>query len=118
MHLKPENPRNYDLKRLCSLLNYELSTSVLYFLSYTWTITFYIAAIAAILFIPLLLKVLYKEKHFRWIVAFIFLIVSPPIIIYTFMENLTWVVVSAYVSLGLFYFYCALLRIVIPEWQE
>lgn len=109
---------DYLLKKLKYFLNYELSSSSLYFLSFVYFSTFVFAIIAAVIFTPFLVYVLYKNRKYFWLILFFVFIIFPPLIIY--LINLKEMVLSValYIELGLFYFYCVVLRFVVADWVE
>lgn len=114
--------KNYHVEKLKKWLEYELSGSVLLFLSYAFGITIFLALVAAVLFLPLLFKVLFTERRFGWILTFVIIVIGPGILSYYFFGQATWLssftkqTTAAMISLVFFYFYCAFLRLVIPEW--
>ena len=57
--------RGSRLQRFCTILNFELSTVVLFLLTYIWQVTIFLAAFAAMLFTPYLIFVLDKRKKNR-----------------------------------------------------
>ena len=109
---------DYLLKKLKYFLNYELSSSSLYLLSFVYFSTFVLAIIAAVIFTPFLIYVLYKNRKYFWLILFFVFILFPPLIIY--FTNLKEMVLSIalYIELGLFYFYCVVLRFVVADWVE
>ena len=79
-----------EVRRFRAILFYELSTFVLVFLHYAWLITLYLVIIAAILFTPYMMYVLIKEKHYEWIVIFIFMVVLPYLVVWFLnLDNIT-----------------------------
>lgn len=120
MNIQPS--KNYNLKKLKKWLELELSATVLLFLSYAFGITIFIALVAAILFVPLLFKVLINERRYGWILNFVIFVVGPGLISYFFFGQATWLAshtnlaTAVLISLAFFYFYCAVLRLVISDW--
>jgi hypothetical protein len=104
------------LQRLCTLLNFELSTSVMFLLQFLWQITLFLAAFAAILFTPYLLFVLLKEKKFVWLGLFIAIVLLPMLIIILFLSEHLFYLAFIQVPLLLFYLYCFMLRFDANEW--
>jgi len=117
-----EVSQNYELSKLQKWLEYSLSSSVLLFLSYAYGFTLIFAFIAAIAVLPLLFKVLIKERKSGWIIFFFFSVPGSGLVTYYLLYNVTWMsrgtntftIVS--VTLMFFYFYCCLLRLSIPQW--
>ena len=104
------------VQRLCTLLNFELSISVMFLLQFLWQITLFLAAFAAILFTPYLLFVLIKEKKFVWVGLFIAIVILPIIIIVLFLSEHLFYLAFIQVPLLLFYLYCFMLRFDANEW--
>ncbi len=105
-----ENTRR--LEKLYKYLNYEISSSILYLASWLFAIFLPLLFLAAILFTPLMLFVLYKEEKKGWIISFVVIIVAPTII--------TVIIFPALTIVGLipFYFYCFILRMEVKSWLQ
>tara|TARA_R100001143_G_C3355635_1_gene132144 strand:+ start:2161 stop:2553 length:393 start_codon:yes stop_codon:yes gene_type:complete len=122
--LKIHISKNYHLDKLKKWLELELSGSILLFLSYAFGITIFLAILVAVLFLPLLFKVLIKERRYGWILFFVIFVIGSGVLSYYFFGQATWLdpftnnATAVLVSLGFFYFYCATLRLVIPEWYH
>lgn len=114
MRTEPRN--NYNVMRLQQWLDYELSTGMLFFLTYVWGSILLLLIIAAILFTPFMLKVLFEERRCNWITYFLIIVVIPLIVSFLFNSGSTYRVVLQYIPLGTFYFYCFTLRIAIKDW--
>lgn len=110
-----EISQNYNLSRLKQWLDYELSASTLLLLSWLWDFTIILAAVAALLFTPFMLKILFEEKKFGWIIAFAVIVVVPLISVF-FIDVFYYKFVFAGVILILFYFYCGVLRFAVKDW--
>jgi hypothetical protein len=114
--------KNYHLSKLQKWLDYELSGTILLFLTYAFGLTIILALTAAIVFLPVLLKVLIKERKYGWLISFIFLVLGSGVMAYKFLGQATWMfnstalTTAVFVSLVFFYFYCAILRLVIYRW--
>lgn len=110
--------QNYNLTRLRKYLNYQVSSSLLYFLSFQVFIFIFIASAAALIFTPFMLYVLITEKKYGWIVFFIIIFIVPT----AMLLMLSWMVEFSkpllFISLGLFYFYCFLLRFQVNDWSK
>lgn len=118
LNIEPMSTTNYNVAKLQKWLDYELSGMTLLFLSYIFHATIYLAAIAAIIFIPVLLKVLIEERRFGWLITFfVFIVVPPSAASYVFGYSM-WTLITVITVLGFFYFYCGLLRLVIREWGD
>ena len=106
--------KNYNLERLQYWLNFELGSSALFWMSWLYTYTLYLAVIAAVIFIPFLLRVLYEEKRQGWFSSFFIVVAGIPLLLYLFSGR-EWI--AGLIAIGCFYSYCAFLRLVIPEWM-
>ena len=109
-----EIDKDYTIRKLRRWLNFELSTTVLLFLQYSG-FTLILVVLAAIIFTPIMLKALYDEERFGWLIFF-GIIVGIPLLALPFFINTQWFGIVAFVPLGSFYFYCFLLRLVIMDW--
>ncbi|MGD8780759.1 MAG: hypothetical protein PVH88_17575 [Ignavibacteria bacterium] len=109
---------NSNLVRLKKYLNYEISGAILYFLSFHVFIFIFLASAAALIFTPFMLYVLFKENKKGWIIFFGTVVILPVIIfiiisfLYEFGRPLL------FISLGLFYFYCFMLRFEVIDWVK
>jgi len=104
------------IQRLCTLLNFELSTSGMFLLQFLWQITLFLAAFAAILFTPYLLFVLVREKKYFWLGLFIAIVILPMLIILLFLSEHLFYLAFIQIPLLLFYLYCFMLRFDANEW--
>ena len=111
-----EIPKNYNVRRLRRWLNYELSSSVLFLLSWFWNITIILMFIAAFVFIPFMLKVLIEEKRFGWIIFFLVIVVMPIIIFFAVNMDSSYKYFLSLIILAFFYFYCFVLKLTIRDW--
>lgn len=114
-----QSTENLNIDRVRKCLEYQfygLGGWVALVLIIPWFIVAIFAAIAAILFIPLLIVTLVQERRYNWLVTFFVLTLVPPLSIYLTIADLTWTWVATLTSFGFFYFYCALLRYAIREW--
>lgn len=101
------------LDKLSKVLNYQLSTTVLLILTYAGGLTIVVTTIAAILFSPYMLYVLYLEKKYGWIIFFTILVFVPIVI---FISLSIWELL--FVPLALAYFYYFLLKFVVRDWIQ
>ncbi len=115
-HSDVEASSKTNVGRLQTWLDYELSGIALLLASYFYFFTLYLAIIAALVFILLLLKVLFEEKRYGWLLSFFLFIAVPPLAVYLLLDNTIWAWVASFVSLGSFYTYCAILKLIIPNW--
>jgi hypothetical protein len=105
----------YYLGRLSRYLNYELSSSVLYFLSYAGGVPLILAIIAATLFAPFMLFVLFRLRKTAWIVSFIIVVILPFIICIILGLKVGYLSAFILIPLGFFYFYCFILKLTVNE---
>lgn len=105
---------NYHLSKLSKVLNFQMSSSILFLLSFFGSVFLFFAFSAALLFIPYLNYVLWVEKRRLWLVIFYVLIILP--IIITFILIPAYTIYTALVSLSFFYGYCYVLRLSVNEW--
>ncbi|MBN1301609.1 MAG: hypothetical protein JW995_10380 [Melioribacteraceae bacterium] len=110
--------QNYDLHRLKKYLNYELSGSVLYFLSFQVFIFIFLASIAAVIFTPFMLRVLLAEKKKGWIIVFVLIVIIPVVVMIILIIFAGFSKAFLFFILGLFYFYFFLLRIEVNGWTR
>lgn len=109
--------KNYELvSRSALILNYQIAGFVLWGLSFFSSIMLMLATIAAVLFAPYLLYVLFKEERFGWITTF-FVMITPPVLLTLFLGiSGEYFSIALLVSLGLFYLYCFIIRMSVNEW--
>lgn len=124
IHLKDNN----DVERLQYWLNFELAGSILFLISFLHFIAIYFVGLAALALLPLLLKVLIRQKRYGWLIFFFVLVVIPAVLVYVVINYFNFNPLStpllntsiflSYIPIGMFYLYCTLLRWVIPEWAQ
>jgi hypothetical protein len=110
--------QNNNLTRLKKLLNYQVSGSLLYFLSFQVFIFIFFASAAALIFTPFMVYVLFTEKKKGWIIIFLVIVVLPFILLLVLSLMYEFGRPLIYISLGLFYFYCFLLRFEVNDWSR
>lgn len=106
------------LKKLQYFLNYEISSSILYLLSFHVYILIYVVSAAAIVFTPFMLYVLFKESKNGWLAAFVVIVLLPASIALILGTASGFGKIALLITLALFYFYCSLLRYTIHDWVE
>lgn len=107
-----------NLTRLSKYLNYQISTVGLFVLSFLSFGFIFLVTIAAIIFTPFMLYVLYKENKNGWIVFFIILVVIPFILSTILHFTVTFIFPWYLIVLVIFYFYCFLLRLEVNNWMR
>ena len=113
-----EVDKNFNLRRLSYWLNYSLSSSVLFLLWYFTGLAILILSIAALIFTPFMLKVLFDERKWGWIIFFILLIILPMAGVFIFLFKTNYFQVIGFIPLAFFYLYCFLLRLTIVDWLD
>lgn len=108
--------QNNNITRLQKFLNYEISSSLLYFLSFFAFALILFASAAAIIFTPYMLYVLYREKKKGWIILFAAVVIVPVIFLLLSTAIAEFSNILLFITLGLFYFYCFLLRFEVNDW--
>lgn len=105
-----------ELRRFREILFFELSTSVAFVLFSFYPINLYIIIIAAILFTPYMLYVLFKERKYGWIVMFFLVVVLPYPILYLIIGD--YILLSGWMLLPIipFYFYCFIIKFSVEDW--
>lgn len=108
--------KDQSLLKLKQYLNYQLSGTVLYFLSFFTVIFLFLASASAIIFSIYMLKVLYRERKTGWIIFFFILVIIP-----IFLISLISLWIPAFkplmlFSIGLFYLYFFFLRFEVNDW--
>lgn len=111
-----EISKNYSVRRLQQWLDYELSTIMLMLLSWFWNIALILTIIAAVIFTPFMLKVMFEERRFGWIVFFFLIVILPFVGILFFNIDSSYKFAIELIPLALFYFYCFILRLAIKDW--
>lgn len=106
----PKLENIHRLEKLYKYLNYEVSSSLLYLAS--WFIPMFIPLLilAAVIFTPFMLYVLYIQNKKGWITAFVVLVILPVVIVSIYAPLL------AMIALAPFYFFCFVLRIEVKGW--
>ena len=107
------------LFKLKYVLNYELSSSAFYFLSFAaGMIVLYLSALAALLFTPFLIYVLIKAQKYSWLISFLIVVILPVLIMLIISSNALYTTSFLLVQLGMFYAYCFVLRFSVIDWVE
>ncbi len=121
--MDPTITHNHRLEQLHRWLNFELPGAILFALSFFYTATFYLFLVAAVVFTPFMLKVLFEERRFGWIVTFFLFVVLPGVLLYEMPPpmgamlrnpNVLW----STLPIGLYVCYCFLLKLSIPGMMD
>ena len=105
----------FYLRRLSIILNYTLSTSILYFLEYAGQNTLVLVIIGAALFIPYMLYVFFRLKKIAWIISFVIVVILPLIICIILGLKFGYLDAFALIPPGFFYFYCFVLKFSVSD---
>jgi hypothetical protein len=105
-----------NLRKLQKWLDFEISSSPMIFFSWFWGILLFLTAILAVIFIPFMLKVLYQEKKFSWIIYFAILVLIPAITLNLITMDTNFRFFASAIPLALFFFYCFTLKLAVRNW--
>jgi hypothetical protein len=106
------------MRKLAYLLNYQISTIALFFLSGLGIIFIIIAMITSIIFTTFMLHVLYNEKKYGWIIFFSIIVIIPTLLNFSHIESPLFKSSINLIILGIVYSYYFLLRLTINDWVE
>jgi hypothetical protein len=109
---------DYLLLQLKKYLNYHVSASLLYFLSFFTLIALFIASLSALIFAIYLYYVLLKVKKYGWITFFTAVIIIPSIVSFFLIDKSEYTFTFLMIELGVFYFFCFIFRFVVNDWCE
>ncbi|HSD63304.1 MAG TPA: hypothetical protein VLB50_05870 [Ignavibacteriaceae bacterium] len=115
LNLIPDEALLVNLKKY---LNYEISTFLLFALSFFSIIFIFLMAIAAIVFIPYVTYVLYRNDKRGWILTLLLVIILPTVLLIIFMQQAYTLFILLLIELAVFYFYCFTLRLVVNDWIQ
>jgi Mn2+/Fe2+ NRAMP family transporter len=115
LDINPPSNERYYLEKLAQCLNFHLSTGILFFLSFFWTIGLILIIIAAVIFTPIMLYLILKGGKASWLFSFIICVIVPLII--SIILGLEFNYLSVFLLIGLlfFYFYFFVLRFVVND---
>lgn len=109
---------SFDIENLRLWLTWELSGSVLFFLSFFRLAALYLLGPVILIFIPVLIGTLWIEERYGWLLFFGLFVLIPSIFIYFIIDSGTWFFALQFFPIGLFLFYCFLLRLTIAGWES
>lgn len=110
------NSKSDHLSNLSYILNFEISTLGLWGLSFFYAFLYGLVIIAAVLFTPYLLFVLFKEKRHGWITFFILLVLLPLFLVLLFTDDSMYTGIAFNIVLAFFFLYCFLLKFSVKDW--
>ncbi len=113
-----ENPKYRRLVRLKSYLNYEISSSVLLILWFVQGIGFYLMILAALVLLPLMIKVLFEQKKTGWLIFLSIIVLGSILLKFLWFTNPVVMMIITILPLIVFYFYCFALKWSIGDWIE
>jgi hypothetical protein len=105
-----------EVRRFRAILFFELSTSAAFILQSFWPVNLYIIIIAATLFTPYMIYVLFKERKYGWIILFFLVIVMPYPVLYLIIGD--YILLPGWMLLPIipFYFYCFIIKFSVEDW--
>ena len=106
------------MRKLATILNYELSTTVLFFLPWLGSLFIILAIISSIVFTPYMLHILYKERKYGWIMFFAIIVIIPTLLNFIHIESMLFKTSINLIILGIVYLYYFILRLCINDWIE
>jgi hypothetical protein len=118
------------VQRFSDILNFQITIPPALYLLYIWIYIFlpnqimvYIPIIilviiisAAVLFTPYIIYITIKEKRYGWIITFFLMIISPLIFGPLIFKDTLAYEASLLIPIGLFYFYCYLIKFSVASW--
>ncbi|REL24848.1 hypothetical protein DYD21_16960 [Rhodohalobacter sp. SW132] len=111
-------PFTFDIKSLDLWLSYELSGSALFMMSFFYIASLYLLGALILLFLPILVGTLIHEKRYGWLIFFLLFVGLPALFIYFIFDSGSWFHVLRFVPIALFLFYCLLLKLTLPGWDN
>ncbi len=115
MDLELISEEHYYLQKVSRYLNYQLSGSVLVFLTYAWVITLILAILAATIFAPYMLYAFYRSNKISWIIGFCAIVLLPMVICIILGLIVGYLTAFVLIPLGFFYFYCFVMKFIIND---
>lgn len=109
---------HFDIKTLERWLTWELSGSVLFLLSFFRIAALYLVGPVILLFLPVLMGTLWNEQRYGWLFFLLLFVLIPAVLIYFIIDTASWFILLQFVPVGLFLFYCFLLKLTIPMWDQ
>ena len=111
-------PSEAQLVNLKKYLNYQLSTFLLFALSFFSIILIFILSALAFLFMPYVIFVLYQNEKYSWIISLILMVVLPVFLLVFLVEQTYTLMILLLIELAVFYVYCFSLRIALNGWVK
>ena len=115
MELYFTSDERYYLQKLSKVLNYHLSTSLLFILSFFSGILLTAAIIAAMIFVPIMLYIFFRLKKTSWIISFCIIVLMPLIISIILGLEIGYLSVFLLISLAFFYCYFFILKYMVND---
>ena len=107
---EPRLENTQRLEKLYKYLNYEISSSILYVAIWFFMFLAPLLIIAAVVFTPYMLYVLYKEEKKGWIIFFVLTTILPIGLLSIFYTPL---IIAGLIP---FYLFCVILRMEVKGW--
>lgn len=118
MDLSEAKEERYYLLKLSRYLNYGMSGSLLYILSFFWSIVIIAAIIASLVFVTLMLYIFIKLRKIAWLVSFLIIVIIPSTAFLILGYSLGYLSIFLLIPLAFFYFYCFILKNMINDRLE
>jgi hypothetical protein len=115
MEINPIPDKRYYLEKLSKILNYHLSTSILFLLSFFSLIGLILLIIAAAIFTPYMLYLFFKERKTSWLLSFLIFVIFPLIICIILGLKFNYLSVFLLIGLTFFYFYFFIMKFVVND---
>jgi hypothetical protein len=117
------------VQRFSDILNFQITIPPSLYLFYIWTniflptigmwipvIIIVLIVVAAVIFTPYIFYILIKEKRYGWIITFFLMIFFPLIFGPLIFKNTLAFEASLLIPLGIFYFYCFIIKFSVAQW--
>jgi hypothetical protein len=117
LNLNTDESLLFNLKKI---LNYQISTWLLFLISFFFIspILVIILALAALFLLFYIIFVLYKNGKYGWITALCITIIIPTIIMVFFIQRNYTIMILLMLEVGIFFIYCAALRLTLNVWVK
>ena len=115
MELNLISNERYYLQKLSTILNYELSTSILFLLSFFTFILIALASAAMIIFTPFMVYIFVKLRKATWVITFGIIVILPLTLSVIIGLEIGHIIIFLAISLICFYFYCFMLKYIVND---
>ncbi len=118
MDLNIISNERYYLEKLSKGLNFSLSTSLLFLLSWFESIAILLMELAAAFFGIFMLYVFLRTKKYIWLITFLIFVVLPLIVFVILALKDSSLSFFVFIPLIFFYFYCFVLKLILADQLE